>query len=90
MRIPDSLYDGEVVLRITVITGVVLGMFLILLPRSEKSERQSPSRVPEGWETLDATPGFDRWAKRAKDPRSGIVFILVEPGQNFMMGSPRG
>ncbi len=45
------------------------------------------SRVPEGWETLDATPGFDGWAKKAKDPRSGIVFILVEPG-HVMMGSP--
>ena len=46
-------------------------------------------RTPEGWETLDATPGFDHWAKRVKDPRSGIVFILVEPGR-FMMGSPDG
>ncbi len=47
------------------------------------------SRVSEGWETLVATPGFDRWAKRVKDPRSGIIFILVEPGR-FMMGSPDG
>ncbi len=47
---------------------------------AQNGEKESPSRVPEGWGTLDATPGFDRWAKRVKDPRSGIVFILVEPG----------
>ncbi len=57
-------------------------------PKPSVTFEVSLSRVPEGWETLDATPSFDRWAKRAKDPRSGIVFILVEPGQNFMMGSP--
>ena len=39
-----------------------------------------PGRAPEG---------FDRREKRVKDPRTGIVFILVEPGR-FMMGSPDG
>ena len=48
-----------------------------------------PPRVPEGWETLDATPGFDRWAQKCQDPRTGVAFILVEPGR-FMMGSPDG
>ena len=47
------------------------------------------SLAPEGWETLDATPGVDRWARRVKDPRTGIVFVLVGPG-HFMMGSPDG
>jgi len=50
---------------------------------------ESPGRVPVEWETIDATPGFDRWARRVKDPWTGIVFILVEPGR-FMMGSPDG
>jgi formylglycine-generating enzyme required for sulfatase activity len=47
----------------------------------------SAPRLPEGWEALDATPGHGRWAKRAKEPKSGIVFVLVAPGE-FEMGSP--
>jgi formylglycine-generating enzyme required for sulfatase activity len=56
---------------------------------AQNVEKESPNRVPEGWKPLDATPGFDRWARKVVDPRTGIVFILVEPG-HFMMGSPDG
>jgi formylglycine-generating enzyme required for sulfatase activity len=39
-----------------------------------------PSRVPAKWKRLDRGPGPGGWARRATDPRSGIVFVLVEPG----------
>ena len=47
------------------------------------------ARVPAGWEALDATPLADGWARRVRDPRTGVVFILVVPG-TFQMGSPYG
>lgn len=42
---------------------------------------------PEGWEILDATKGYGDWASKVREPRSGIVFLLVAPG-TFQMGSP--
>ena len=45
------------------------------------------ARVPEGWEIVDATPGYGGWASKAREPRSEIVFVLVAPG-TFLMGSP--
>jgi formylglycine-generating enzyme required for sulfatase activity/serine/threonine protein kinase len=44
-------------------------------------------RVPDGWEVVDATSGFGGWAKKVREPKSGIELILVEPG-TFQMGSP--
>jgi len=41
----------------------------------------------EGWEVEDGTPGFGGYAKKLKDPKTGITFILVPKGE-FMMGSP--
>ena len=63
-------------------------------PPDAIAEKESPRRkvqytAPEGWKTLDATPGADGWARKVQDPCTGIVFILVEPGL-FMMGSPDG
>ena len=46
-----------------------------------------PSRVPKHWKPVDASPGTHGWARKAQDKRTGITFILVEPGR-FMMGSP--
>ncbi len=46
-------------------------------------------KVPEGWEVVDGTPGALGFAKKARDPATGITFILVEPGK-FQMGSPQG
>jgi len=46
-------------------------------------------RAPEGWEVVDGTPGASGWARRVKQPESGIEFSLVEPDK-FEMGSPRG
>src|SRR5215831_18869741 len=51
---------------------------------------QSPSpraRVPDGWIALTNEAGSDGWARRARDPKSDTLFILVEPG-DFLMGSP--
>ena len=45
-------------------------------------------RLPPGWEVLDTTRGHGGWARRVRDPDTGIVFILVEPG-GFQMGSPK-
>jgi len=42
---------------------------------------------PFGWEVLDATPGAEGAAKKIRDPKTGITFLLVEPGR-FQMGSP--
>ena len=54
------------------------------------ARRSKPSvRVPDGWEIVDATPGHDGWARKAREPKSGIVFVLVAPG-SFQMGSPAG
>jgi formylglycine-generating enzyme required for sulfatase activity len=44
-------------------------------------------RAPPGYEILDATPRFERWAGRIRDHRTGAEFVLIEPG-SFMMGSP--
>ena len=56
----------------------------------DSEEKGSPRyREPQGWEVLDPTPGIDGWARRVQDPRTGVIFILVEPG-SFMMGSPEG
>ena len=51
----------------------------------EASERINPF-LAEGWTVEDGTPGFGGHAKKLKDPKTGITFILVEPGE-FMMGS---
>ena len=45
------------------------------------------ARVPEGFDVLDATPGPSGWAKKVKDPRSGVEFVLI-PAGTFEMGSP--
>lgn len=56
-------------------------------------------RAPTGWEVVDAAPpagskaqpaGPGRaagWAWRVREPKSGISFLLIEPG-TFCMGSP--
>ncbi|MBU1701915.1 MAG: SUMF1/EgtB/PvdO family nonheme iron enzyme [Candidatus Eisenbacteria bacterium] len=48
--------------------------------RQIASELVISSRVPASWRRLDREPGSRGWARRATDPRSGIVFVLVEPG----------
>ncbi len=52
-------------------------------------ETEARSAVPQGWEVVDGTPGALGFARRARDPATGITFILVEPGR-FEMGSPEG
>jgi len=47
---------------------------------------QRPGRAPEGWEVVDDHRGAGGWARRVRDPRSGVVFVLIEPGR-FRMGS---
>ena len=49
-------------------------------------------KVPANWtcEVIDATPGAKSgYPKKVKDSKSGIVFLLVEPGE-FKMGSTKG
>jgi formylglycine-generating enzyme required for sulfatase activity len=53
-----------------------------------KACEQFGGSVPEGW-TLVEGSGPGEWAKRVADPRTGIVFILVQPGA-FQMGSAGG
>lgn len=43
--------------------------------------------VPNGWTVLQPADS-GRWASRAKEPRSGIVFRLI-PSGSFVMGSPK-
>ncbi|MBI4880789.1 MAG: formylglycine-generating enzyme family protein [Planctomycetes bacterium] len=45
--------------------------------------------VPAGLEAVDATPGAGGYAREVRDPRTGMVFVLIEPGE-FWMGSPEG
>ena len=42
-------------------------------------------RDPRTWEVLDATPSHG-WPRRVRDPRTGIVFVLVPPGE-FVQGT---
>lgn len=44
-------------------------------------------RAPRGMEMVDDTPGRDRWARVIRDPRTGLAFVLIEPGSYFR-GSP--
>jgi len=48
-------------------------------------------RVPEGFEIVSpqSSSGAGTTPRRVRDPRTGIVFLLVEPG-TFRMGSPEG
>jgi len=48
--------------------------------RQIASELGISSRVPARWRRLDREPGSGGWARRVADQRSGIVFVLVEPG----------
>ena len=43
--------------------------------------------VPDGWTAMEPADS-GRWASRAKEPRSGIVFRLI-PAGSFAMGSPK-
>jgi formylglycine-generating enzyme required for sulfatase activity/serine/threonine protein kinase len=52
----------------------------------EARERLNPF-LAEGWTVEGSTQGLGGHAKKLKDPKTGITFILVEPGE-FMMGSP--
>ena len=55
---------------------------------SEPCGRCAPvsARAPGGWEVVDPAKAEGTWAKRVRDPRSGIVFVLVPSGA-FKMGS---
>ena len=44
--------------------------------------------APRGFGILDETLGAEGWARKIKDPRTNITFLLVEPG-TFRMGSDR-
>jgi formylglycine-generating enzyme required for sulfatase activity len=44
-------------------------------------------RDPSTWEALGSEE-YDGWPRRARDPRTGIRFVLVEPGE-FQMGDNR-
>ena len=57
--------------------------------REAREVREAAARLnPFGWEVVDATPGPKTGAaRRLRDPKTGITFILVEPG-SFLMGSP--
>ena len=80
----------ELAFALTVLGTAVLAVAVISLWRPiEAWPPIEAFRVPQGWKALDPTPGADGWAKRARDPSTGIVFILVKPGR-FMMGSPDG
>ena len=43
--------------------------------------------APPGWKILEAAAPGTRWAKKVQEPKSGIIFVLIEPGE-FDMGSP--
>ncbi len=82
--------------KIDALRGVVLAAVAALAGScaSELAEEAGPAspaagKVPEGWEVVDAAPGAQGFAKKARDPATGITFILVEPG-TFLMGSPDG
>ena len=53
----------------------------------EASERRLNPFLAEGWTVEGSTQGLGGHAKKLKDPKTGITFILVEAGE-FMMGSP--
>ena len=74
--------------RRTRAAGAALAGALLLSSCTRHSKASmNYERAPEGWEVLDATAGHDGWARKVKDPRTDITFILVEPG-TFQMGSP--
>jgi formylglycine-generating enzyme required for sulfatase activity len=52
----------------------------------EVSVRINPFHV-EGWTVEDSTLGYGGYPQKLKDPKTGITFILVDPGV-FLMGSP--
>lgn len=41
----------------------------------------------QGWTIVDRTLGHGGFAKKLKDPKTGIVFALIAPGE-YQMGSP--
>jgi len=44
------------------------------------------ARAPSGWKALGSSVSKSGWVERVEDPRSGIVFRLIESGK-FVMGS---
>jgi len=56
------------------------------LPLTVAVRGRAPLVGGRTFEILDATPGWDRWARRVRDPESQLVFRLVDPG-TFRMGS---
>jgi formylglycine-generating enzyme required for sulfatase activity len=54
-------------------------------------EDRSPKpggRVPRGWEALGTETDDHGWSRLARDPRSGVVFVLIPAGE-FLMGTTR-
>jgi len=47
------------------------------------------ARLPKGWERVKAGSSPAGSVSKVRDPRTGITFILVQPG-TFRMGSPAG
>jgi len=49
----------------------------------------SGARIPTGFQVEDRTWGKEGWAKVVREPRTGMEFVLIEPGR-FRMGSKSG
>lgn len=53
--------------------------------KAKATARLNPFKA-QGWTVVDNTAGHSGYAKKLKDPATGITFILVAPGE-FQMGS---
>jgi formylglycine-generating enzyme required for sulfatase activity len=49
----------------------------------------APTKLPDGWEAVGEERGAAGLPKKARDPRSGITFLLVEPG-TYWRGTTKG
>jgi len=71
-------------------TAFLMGMFLAVAPYEEALPQEPAAvRAPAGFEIVDKRPGEGRWAKRIREPRTKIEFVLIKSGE-FQMGSNAG
>jgi len=84
------------VLCVLLALSIVAVKTLLVREQDDAQPEHNPSargRVVSGWQANSDRVAPSGWAFRAVDPRSGVVFVLVEPGTfetdwDFVKGAP--